>query len=245
MAEVAQARPRSRAAVPRARRAPTCWLRDRAGVESRPGACSRACIACSARRCGPRHRRLEVRSGDRPRPLRPGLHAPQRATASPRRPARATIMRPGDRFTTSVGQPLPGVGDHASRRARETRRRPARRRRDPDPRPDRHARVLQAAGRDGGVDQGRLAAHRRPRPARRRRPALHHRPQEGDHRPRSGKNLYPEEIEAHYRQSPFIKELCVLGLSRPGEPAAERLHAVVVPDEQVLREKRHRQRRAS
>ena len=28
----------------------------------------------------------------------------------------------------------------------------------------------------------------------------------------SGKNIYPEEIEAHYRQSPFIKELCVLGL---------------------------------
>ncbi len=53
----------------------------------------------------------------------------------------------------------------------------------------------------------------------------------------SGKNLYPEEIEAHYRQSPFIKELCVLGLSRPGEPAAERLHAVIVPDEQVLRER--------
>ena len=53
----------------------------------------------------------------------------------------------------------------------------------------------------------------------------------------SGKNLYPEEIEAHYRQSPFIKELCVLGLTRPGEPAAERLHAVIVPDEQALREK--------
>ncbi len=53
----------------------------------------------------------------------------------------------------------------------------------------------------------------------------------------SGKNLYPEEIEAHYRQSPFIKELCVLGLTRPGEPSAERLHAVVVPDEQVLRDR--------
>ncbi len=31
----------------------------------------------------------------------------------------------------------------------------------------------------------------------------------------SGKNLYPEEIEAHYRQSPFIKELAVLGLTDP------------------------------
>ncbi len=51
----------------------------------------------------------------------------------------------------------------------------------------------------------------------------------------SGKNLHPEEIEAHYQKSAFIKELCVLGLSRPDEPTAERLHAVVVPDEQALR----------
>jgi hypothetical protein len=29
----------------------------------------------------------------------------------------------------------------------------------------------------------------------------------------------------------------VLGLSRPGEPASERLHAVIVPDEEVLRER--------
>ena len=54
----------------------------------------------------------------------------------------------------------------------------------------------------------------------------------------SGKNIYPEEIEAVYRKSAFIKELCVLGLARPGEPAAERLYAVVVPDDQVLRDKK-------
>jgi long-chain acyl-CoA synthetase len=54
----------------------------------------------------------------------------------------------------------------------------------------------------------------------------------------SGKNIYPEEIEAHYLQSPFIKEICVLGLARPGEPAAERLHAVVVPDWEVLRQRK-------
>jgi long-chain acyl-CoA synthetase len=54
----------------------------------------------------------------------------------------------------------------------------------------------------------------------------------------SGKNIYPEEIEAHYERSPFIKELCVVGLSRPGEPAAERLHALVHPDLDVLRERR-------
>ncbi|MBI3663779.1 MAG: AMP-binding protein [Acidobacteria bacterium] len=54
----------------------------------------------------------------------------------------------------------------------------------------------------------------------------------------SGKNLYPEEIEAHYLQSPFIKEICVLGLARPGEPAAERLHAVVVPNFELMRERK-------
>jgi len=53
----------------------------------------------------------------------------------------------------------------------------------------------------------------------------------------SGKNLYPEEIEAHYRQSAIIKELCVLGMTKPGEPSAERLHAVIVPDEQVMKER--------
>jgi long-chain acyl-CoA synthetase len=54
----------------------------------------------------------------------------------------------------------------------------------------------------------------------------------------SGKNIYPEEIEAVYRKSAFIKEMCVLGLSRPGEPSAERLYGVIVPDDQVLREKK-------
>jgi long-chain acyl-CoA synthetase len=54
----------------------------------------------------------------------------------------------------------------------------------------------------------------------------------------SGKNIYPEEIEAHYLQSPYIKELCVMGLTRPGEPTAERLHAVVVPNFDVLRERK-------
>jgi long-chain acyl-CoA synthetase len=51
----------------------------------------------------------------------------------------------------------------------------------------------------------------------------------------SGKNIYPEEIEAQYAASPLIKELCVLGLSLPGEPAAERLHAIIVPDLEVMK----------
>ena len=54
----------------------------------------------------------------------------------------------------------------------------------------------------------------------------------------SGKNIYPEEIEAHYRQSAFVKELCVLGFTSPGAPASERLHAIVVPDLDILRARR-------
>jgi long-chain acyl-CoA synthetase len=54
----------------------------------------------------------------------------------------------------------------------------------------------------------------------------------------SGKNIYPEEIEAQYAQSPFIQELCVVGMALPGEPAAERLHAVIVPNLEVMRERK-------
>jgi long-chain acyl-CoA synthetase len=54
----------------------------------------------------------------------------------------------------------------------------------------------------------------------------------------SGKNIYPEEVEAHYRQSPFIKEIAVLGVARAEEPVSERLHAVVVPDMDLMRERR-------
>ncbi|MGB8472966.1 MAG: AMP-binding protein [Candidatus Acidiferrum sp.] len=50
----------------------------------------------------------------------------------------------------------------------------------------------------------------------------------------SGKNIYPEEIETHYAQSPLIKELCVLGQTLQGEPSAERLHAIIVPDLEVM-----------
>jgi long-chain acyl-CoA synthetase len=55
----------------------------------------------------------------------------------------------------------------------------------------------------------------------------------------SGKNIYPEEIEGHYLKSPWIKELCVMGIeSRPGEPIGERLHAALVPNFEVLKEKK-------
>lgn len=51
----------------------------------------------------------------------------------------------------------------------------------------------------------------------------------------SGKNIYPEEIEAQYRKSTIIKEICVMGLTRPDEPTSERLHAVIVLDDDVLK----------
>ena len=55
----------------------------------------------------------------------------------------------------------------------------------------------------------------------------------------SGKNIYPEEIETHFLRSPFIKEMCVIGLEgKPGEPLSERLHGVIVPNFEVLRERK-------
>ena len=54
----------------------------------------------------------------------------------------------------------------------------------------------------------------------------------------SGKNIYPDEIEKHYATSPVVKEICVMGVVRPDQPTTERLHAVVVPDADVLKERR-------
>ena len=56
----------------------------------------------------------------------------------------------------------------------------------------------------------------------------------------SGKNIYPEEIEGYYLQSPWIKEICVMGLEshKAGEPLSERLHGVIVPNFDLLRQKK-------
>src|SRR5882724_9590231 len=55
----------------------------------------------------------------------------------------------------------------------------------------------------------------------------------------NGKNVYPEEIEAYYLKSPYIKEIAVMALeSEPGNPASDRLYGVVVPDFEVLKERR-------
>lgn len=52
----------------------------------------------------------------------------------------------------------------------------------------------------------------------------------------SGKKINPESIEAHYLKSPFIKEICVLH-SKAGGDNSGHLVAVIVPDEDALRQK--------
>ncbi|MGB8989687.1 MAG: AMP-binding protein, partial [Candidatus Sulfotelmatobacter sp.] len=54
----------------------------------------------------------------------------------------------------------------------------------------------------------------------------------------NGKNIYPEEVEAHYLKSPYIKELAVMGLEAARGEIGDRLHAVIVPNFDVLRQKK-------
>ncbi len=53
----------------------------------------------------------------------------------------------------------------------------------------------------------------------------------------SGKNVFPEDVEAHYEQSPFVSEVCVLGLRDEASDfkGAEKLCAVVVPNFDYLK----------
>ncbi len=53
----------------------------------------------------------------------------------------------------------------------------------------------------------------------------------------NGKKINPEEVEAHYGASPYIKELCVL--YPHGGQEAGHLVAVIVPDEDLLRAHKH------
>jgi long-chain acyl-CoA synthetase len=54
----------------------------------------------------------------------------------------------------------------------------------------------------------------------------------------NGKNIYPEEVEAHYLKSPYIKEIAVMGLEGKAGEGGDRLHAVIVPNFDVLRQKK-------
>ncbi len=53
----------------------------------------------------------------------------------------------------------------------------------------------------------------------------------------SGKNVFPEDVEAHYEHSPFVSEVCVLGVTdESGQfKGAEKLCAVVVPNFEYLK----------
>ena len=53
----------------------------------------------------------------------------------------------------------------------------------------------------------------------------------------SGKNVFPEDVEAHYEQSPFVSEVCVLGVKDDSSQfkRAEKLCAVVVPNFEYLK----------
>jgi long-chain acyl-CoA synthetase len=53
----------------------------------------------------------------------------------------------------------------------------------------------------------------------------------------SGKNVFPEDVEAHYEHSPFVSEVCVLGVKDESSQfkGAEKLCGVVVPNFDYLR----------
>lgn len=53
----------------------------------------------------------------------------------------------------------------------------------------------------------------------------------------SGKNVFPEDVEAHYERSPFVSEVCVLGVKDEASQfkGAEKLCAVVVPNFEHLK----------
>jgi long-chain acyl-CoA synthetase len=54
----------------------------------------------------------------------------------------------------------------------------------------------------------------------------------------NGKNIYPEEVETHYLKSAYIKEMAVMGLEGKAAEGGDRLHAVIVPNFDALRQKK-------
>jgi long-chain acyl-CoA synthetase len=49
----------------------------------------------------------------------------------------------------------------------------------------------------------------------------------------AGKNVYPDEVEARYKDLPFTKEICIFGVPA-GDGLGDIVHAVVVPDEAAV-----------
>lgn len=56
----------------------------------------------------------------------------------------------------------------------------------------------------------------------------------------SGKNVFPEDVEAHYERSPLVSEICVLGRGDAAQQfkGAESLCAIVVPDFEFFKTQR-------
>jgi long-chain acyl-CoA synthetase len=52
----------------------------------------------------------------------------------------------------------------------------------------------------------------------------------------SGKNIYPQEVEKHYSQSPYIKEICVFPAKKK-KGGGEFLKALIVPDVEYLKQR--------
>ena len=119
----------------------------------------------------------------------------------------ATLNTPDEAQIDTVGRALPGT--EIKMLPPEATAGP--RRRDRDSRSGGHAGLFQSSRRHGGGDAdgwlltgdlGRLDAAGRLTITGRKKEVIVL---------ASGKNIYPEEIEAHYRQSAFVKEICVLG----------------------------------
>jgi long-chain acyl-CoA synthetase len=51
--------------------------------------------------------------------------------------------------------------------------------------------------------------------------------------PASGKNIYPVELEAHYKQSSIIKDISIFGLPENGRKS-ETVHAAVIVSDQLI-----------
>ena len=140
--------------------------------------------------------------------------------------AAATISAPGDAHIDSVGRPLPGVdvkiveGEILIRGPIVMQ--------GYHNRPDATADVIKDGWFHTG-DLGRIDERGRITITGRKKEVIVL---------ASGKNIYPEEIEGHYRTSPFVKEICVMGLAEPGRPSSERLFGVVVPNMDLLRAKK-------
>ncbi len=54
----------------------------------------------------------------------------------------------------------------------------------------------------------------------------------------TGKNIYPDEVEAHYLKSPYIKEICLLGIDEPEEARTVGIAALVIPNFDYLKAQR-------